>query len=405
MRVKLTMDSRLGGNDKERREEDITNIVIPAQAGIQYLIALLLLLLFLLPNYTHAQMLPNYNYSDNDDYYVGVDRSLTDGLDKFKMTISDKIYWLDINIPYCHDIYTNLSDCIPSICKENFEGILNIREIQGIKEDQCAFREMFMYQGILTCSFKPEENLQIISLLDRIHNNIDFKLKEGEVESVKKFYAVNCRLAPQDKYMNAVMISEDKYQVALDDAMALFTYEPVLKQARTTLPQAENALFEAFRNDFWYNNSLIFYPAEYKLVLPIAEAKKALSAKRRASTGQNLANSRELKITSLVYVSNTKWTVWINNNKITSEGNNQDVKVLNIDSDKVKLAWTINQIDALSSNWRSNYKNASNELYVSADGKNVIRKINDNQHILEFQLKAGESLNLDNMLTQKEEIR
>lgn len=349
----------------------------------------------------------HYNYYDNDDFYVRSLRDVSTGINRFNFSISKQIEWLDTNIPYCAEIYDNLIDCIPNICQTNQDGILYIRQTVGYEGNHCVFHERFVYQGILTCKFKPEENEESLLLLNRFQNGIEFQISDEEFDRMKNFYRKNCNTRLEDKYISALMIASDSYDFELLNTNTIFAYEPEISREQVLVPVQHYNEGEVFDQSYWYSHSVSFFDKTYSVLLPIVNAIKDRNAEAVSKIGSGSLNGlrQNLRITSLLYISPLKWSVWINGKKFDSDSNTNNVRVKSIDSKMVNFIWEIPQIDNFSYNWRENYRYIGENVFVSKDGKNSVKKLSENEYVIEFQLALGEIFNIDTLLTVKESLR
>lgn len=349
----------------------------------------------------------HYNYYDNDDFYVKSLNDFSDSINRFNFSLSKKVEWLDVNIPYCAEIYDNLIDCIPNICQTNQDGILYIRQTVGYEGDYCVFHERFVYQGILTCKFKPEENEESLLLLNRFQNGIEFQISDEEFEQMKSFYRKNCDTDLENKYINALMVASDSYDLDLLESNTIFAHEPTVEREKVLIPIKNYGEEDEFDRNFWYTHSISFFDKTYSILLPIVNAIKDRNEDALSQINRGKLNGlkQNLKITSLLYINPLKWSIWINGNKFSSDNNNRNIRVKNIDSRKVNFIWDITNIDTISFNWRENYRYIGDDIFISKDGKNSIKKLNENEYIVEFQLGFGEVFNIDTLLTVTEGIK
>lgn len=349
----------------------------------------------------------HYNYYDNDDFYVRSFQGDTQGINRFNFSISKQVEWLDTNIPYCAEIYDNLLDCIPNICQTNQDGILYVRQTMGYEGDYCVFHERFVYQGILTCKFKPEENEDALLLLNRFQNGIELQIDDQEFEQMKDFYRKNCDTRLEDKYINALMIASDSYDLELLKTNTIFAYESTVPINRILVPKKHLEEGEVFDQSFWFSHSVSFFDKTYSVLLPIANAIKDRNAEALSGINRNKLGgfNENLRLTSLLYINPLKWSVWVNGEKFDSESNNKNIRIQSIDSKYVNFVWEVVQIDNISFNWRENYRYIGDNVFVSKDGRNSVNKINDNSYLIEFQLGLGEIFNVNTLLTINESLK
>lgn len=346
----------------------------------------------------------HYDYYDNDDFYV---RNLDKDTDFIELSISNAMSWIDTNIPFCADIVTNLRDCIPNICKENYNGLLHIRQVHGYRGDYCEMSEKFMYQGILNCKYKPEDDFDILETMDRIQNTPGIKILKPQAEKIERFYQSHCSLDVEDRYVNALFIAKDSYDYQLNNALALFINEPFINSEKMLVPYIPGEIDNTVKRAFWFDNSVSYSAEEYKVLSQIAEAFRGNDRSELAQIAQEVLQSvnRELKITAMLYFTPSKWSVWVNNTKFSSEDRGKRLQIQLLSGSTAKMLWNVQDIDRLSGDWRENYRKVKEGKFVSKDGRIILTNVGVSDYNLEFDISLGEILKLNTLLIEKESIK
>jgi len=396
-----------------------------------------LLIVFILALITQMTILQltkatNLPYEDNDNSYVIIKNHEVDD-DDLTITTSRKVNVNEYSTPSCEEVPLVLKDCITATCKAKTPFGDVFRSITEAKEDgTCLYKEREAGYGGIDCEFNKD-------VLEYMQNIFDMHFKflaTGEVIKDENFVPAfsnvlqkYCSIVKNSSILNVVTIDQNyasesnkqadkpaelitnaepssavpksipstttnasvnnkeiinehkaKPEVIIENTMGIEVVEKVEAQE---LPKKSSSKLTNLK-------SLMFSQEELKIINDVIEG--LLTGKKPSfEVSTTIAQNFVFYLDSIMYYNQSKWSIWLNSKRISSDLKSNTYKIIDISPSSVTVTWRTSDIDRLIPNWKSKVEEISNNVFENQDNGTIIQIIDDANVLITFTLKPNQS--------------
>lgn len=104
--------------------------------------------------------------------------------------------------------------------------------------------------------------------------------------------------------------------------------------------------------------------------------------------------SMSFYLNAILYYSSSKWSLWVNNKKITQDENNTDLEIMQINPNYIEFRWVTGYSKFVTA-LQKHYNEKKSSEYIDID-------INDGIAIIDFKIKPNQSLTISDKVVIKE---
>ncbi len=358
-------------------------------------------------------------YEDNDNSFVVVpsaENSEQAGDKAFK--IYEKVDVNEFAAPNCKDVPLSIDRCLPSICVDQEQFGKTYRKIkEKTTEGGCVYEERTQGLGGLNCKFLPE-NLSKLNKMFQVQyfGNVDVKLSDSEKTEFKNIMDSSCKIIKDNEISSTVSPSSPSQDISVP---------PIV----VPTPEKETAIVPTTKVDTTPTTSDI-KPQDTtqatetkKAEEPKAESDKEFTLKSVMFTPEEIAqinniinnfgmegivtgevdpkdtqvSGRRFYLNSLIFYTKDKWTLWINNLKISNDSRDDGLVIREISKEYAIIEWSTPNLETIAPDWRKRLTAISRNKFVSAKKDIEVFLPDETAAVVSFKLSPNQLFEVESM--------
>ena len=337
------------------------------------------------------------------------------------------------NIPLCSDIGLIFQRCHPSICKMHTQhGIVLHNIIDKDEFGECIYSEYYVDHALFHCKFNKEEQGMIDNIIDENkftswkgrnhlmlnactiqpeHSIVYHKLAKENFEQ-KIIYKTVDKSSNIKKESDREIAQSNVERSDLGDKIINSTdaldEEPLDSNSEiiTSIDTADHTKIDSASapnksNIYNYSNFMFFIdelPLLNKMIEKISTGNAAEIIIKETIQKLKSTAKKVFYLNALLYINKSDWSFWMNDELVDAQNmNEQDFKILSIDSSGVTISWLTRELDFLSPGWRKKLHMQGAKLFLSRHYPIKIAILNDGIASVEFTLQPNQSFDLHNL--------
>ena len=264
-----------------------------------------------------------------------------------------------------------------------------------------------MRYGGIDCSFPEKDLKNIDSLFDKQYMNFysdEEYMTDREIESLKRIISKHCKVRRDGKISKVVTIHSD---TSIDDSFSEFhsmtqARDKMVEQSKKAAQKKnkdqlskdtiEDDAEDVEEEPIEQYKSIMFSEQDSQLILDaIQHFNKAV----QRNNNNNNISTIEVKgfyLNSILYLTDAKWIVWLNNRKIGSDTKHPFISVEEVTPEYVKVRWTTNDLNAISPNWKNILSYTGKNTYKSKEFDITITNLSKKKiSIVTFKIKPNQT--------------
>lgn len=390
--------------------------------------SILFLLLTLIIAINNVYAYDDIPYEDNDNSYVVIpskEYSEEDGGGDFK--VYEKVDLKEFAAPSCIEVPLSIDRCISAICVEKKQFGKLYRKVKGKTVDNnCEYEERTQGLGGIDCTF-PAEKLEQLNKAFQVQffGLTQTSLTDEEKAEFKKIMDTSCKAVKDSTLTSAVKpnsTANTQTDMAVNDSsipapipMPEVVVKPsenieVTPSITTPIPSkieekeetdepVKKEISKSNKTDEVIFKSVMFTPEEIDQINNILNnfGASAQDFVGEAASGSRKEVSRKFFLSSLIYYTNDKWTVWINNKKISNDKNDEGLSVRDITKEYVVIEWSTPNLESIAPDWRSRLTATSRNKFVSPKKDIEVYLPDETSALVSFKLSPNQLFEVSNM--------
>ncbi len=386
----------------------------------------LLLTFFIAISSVHAY--DDIPYEANDNSYVVIpSKEYSQEEDGGEFKVFEKVDLKEYAAPSCKEVPLSIDRCISAICvdKEQFGKLY--RKVKGKTADNnCEYEERTQGLGGIDCTF-PAAKLEQLNKAFQVQffGLAQTSLSDEEKAEFKKIMDTSCKTVKDSTLTSAVKLNsttDTQTDVAVNDGVApapIPVPDVVIKPSASievtlseTSPTSANTeenekTDETVKNEASTSDkkgektfkSVMFTPEEIDQINNILNnfGASAQDFVGQATSTSPKEVSRKFFLSSLIYYTNDKWTVWINNKKISNDKNDEGLSVRDITKEYVVIEWSTPNLESIAPDWRSRLTATSRNKFVSPKKDIEVYLPDETSALVSFKLSPNQLFEVSSM--------
>ena len=301
----------------------------------------------------------------------------------------------NFDIPKCIDAPLHFSKCIKGLCYDSAAFGDIYRKILGEAEDgHCQYVERTIGYGDMECLFPSESLGRVGDLFDKSYTHFyseQKKMSDVEIKSFSNLVSQHCRMKslPLDSDILAIRELEDSNTFFLD----VVRPAPHIKQDEVMEEEVESVKSkDVLKDPDQYQQSVMFSGTQLQAIVRAVKRFNQGSGIKGQGDSDDSFSLTSFYLNSILYLSENRWIVWINNHKIGIDNAHPFLSIVEVGDGYVKVRWATAELDSISPDWKDLLIYKGRGLYESQDFDIKIEPGKDkNLNIIIFKLLPNQT--------------